>query len=95
MVWDEVDNATGYEVIWTLLDEESKPETIRVVRSRTEIALRNLSASFDDIPRRYSARITSLQNKVEGKSSPEFFFATDFISKCVNIITDDKPYKLL
>ena len=86
MVWDDVDNATGYEVIWRLLDENLEPEIIRVVRNRTEIALRNLSASFDDISRRYSARITSLQKKAEGKSSPEFVFATNFISECANVI---------
>lgn len=80
--WDNVDNATGYEILWRLLDEKSKYERIRTVRNRTEISLRNLSASSKDIARRYSARVTSLQNRKEGESSEEFVFATDIISKC-------------
>ena len=79
--WDDVDNATGYEVLWRLEDGKSDYERIRVVRNRTDIALRNLSASSEDTPRRYSVKLTSLQNRDEGESTPEFIFVTDIISK--------------
>ena len=85
--WDDVDNATGYELLWRLQDGESDYEKIRVVRNRTNIGLRNLSASSEDIPQRYSVKLTSLQNRVEGESSPEFVFVTDIISKFTNILS--------
>ena len=80
--WDEVDNATGYELLWRLLDGESDYQKLRVIRNRTEVTLRNLSASTEEIARQYSVKLTSLRNRIEGGSSPEFVFNTDIISKC-------------
>ena len=82
--WDEVDDATGYELLWRLLDGESDYQRLRVIRNRTEVTLRNLSASTDheEIARQYSVKLTSLRNRIEGGSSPEFVFNTDIISKC-------------
>lgn len=79
--WDEVDDATGYELLWRLLDGGSDYQRLRVVRNRTEVTLRNLSASTKEIAQQYSIKVTSLQNRIEGGSSPEFVFNTDIISK--------------
>lgn len=81
MSWDDVDNATGYELLWRLLDGESDYERIRLVRNRTEVTLRNLSASTEEIARQYSVKVTSVRNRVEGGTSPELVFNTDIISK--------------
>ena len=79
--WDEVDNATSYELLWRLLDGNSDYQRLRVIRNRTEVTLRNLSTSTEEIARQYSIKITSVRNRIEGGHSPEFIFNTDIISK--------------
>lgn len=84
--WDDVDNATGYELLWRLQDGESDNERLRILRDRTEVTLRNLSASTEEIAQQYSVIVTSVRNKIEGGSSPELFFNTDIISKCIDTL---------
>ena len=79
MLWDDVEGATGYELLWGLLDGESDYTRIR---NRTEVTLRNLSDSSEENARQYSAKLISVQNKIKGGSSPELVFTTDMISKC-------------
>ena len=79
MLWDDVEGATGYELLWGLLDGESDYTRIR---NRTEVTLKNLSDSSEENARQYSAKLISVQNRIKGGSSPEFVFTTDMISKC-------------
>lgn len=87
--WDAVDNATGYELFWRLLDEESDYQRIRNFRGRTEVPLRNLTASSENIVRQYSVMVTSVRNQVEGGSSPKLTFTNDLTSKCSYILTSN------
>jgi len=79
--WDE-DNATSYELLWKLLDGKSDYRRMRNIRNRTEVSIR-VTNNQERIAQRYLAELTSVQNGIEGGSSPELVFNTDLISKTV------------
>ena len=86
--WDDVNNATAYELLWRLLDGESEYERIRhnVIRNRTEVTLKTASIG-ERIAQQYSVKVTSVQDRVQGGTSPELVFNTDLISKCVDTLS--------
>jgi len=76
--WDKVDDASGYEIQWRLIDDMIRSSgTVTLSGLRTySYTLDNLHVRFS-ISRQYSVEVTSIQNRIRGGTSPVQMFTTN------------------
>ena len=77
VTWDEVANTTGYTVYWRLVDA-SKGTTKNVSGSdSTTVQIANLKPSTDAVIRKYTVRVTSVQQDDISEASQDVMFITN------------------